>query len=132
MEQSEFEDIVRELKNGGFISDDRVIEPFPSAGFYWGFASRGERIEYAADAIKYFKREDICWILLHEEYHCMRPFLNFNEAKANKYANDTILRFDSKIVPEEALSSYRKNFGKYRDTIPTKNKIQRFLAHFGF
>jgi hypothetical protein len=133
MDEKEFRNLIKELKEAGFINQDRKILPSPRVK-YLIFASRNEIIEYASEALVYFNREDICWVLLHEEYHCSSligciPY--FSETYASKHADEIIVLFDSNVIPNEVFKSYLVNAKKYRNTLPKLTKTQKFLSNFG-
>jgi len=133
MEQNEFDDLVKELKDRNFIARKRSIKPSPYVK-YFVFASRGGEVMYTPHALKYFMRNEICWILLHEEYHCSTfigeiPFIS--ESPGIKYANEKILLFDPKIILDDLLKSIGAHWREYKETLPPINKIQKFLAYIG-
>src|SRR5208283_726874 len=90
---------------------------------------RGGEVMYTPHALKYFMRNEICWILLHEEYHCSTfigeiPFIS--ESPGIKYANEKILLFDPKIILDDLLKSIGAHWREYKETLPPINKKMRF------
>jgi len=119
MDNKEFENIVEKLKEISFIAKERVIRPDNDKKIkYKGFASFFATIRYYPEVLNYFSKDEICFILLHEEYHCLKEpiyFPCFSEHFANKYAKKKLLEFDPTIDIEKTLDAYNKHVKEYRD-----------------
>lgn len=116
----EFENIAKKLKKRSFIAKDRKIIPSTDKKIQnIGFASVFATIQYYPEVINYFGKNEIYFILLHEEYHCLKEPIYFpyiSEHLANKYARKKLLELDPTMDIEKTLDDYNKHVKIYRDT----------------
>ncbi len=125
MDEGEFKLVIKELKDKGFIDKNRRFCKSNLAKYPTGF--RGKLgVLYYPESLQYYSRNDICFILLHEEYHCVSNEINpvGSERNANQYAKDKITNFDNTINLELFISELNAHIKEYRESIPKLTKVQ--------
>lgn len=136
MDDTEFQETVTELRNKGFIKHKIVVD---RATKIYGFAARGigktdSIICYYPDALKFFDKRQMQFILLHEEGHCNTltgSIPHVGESYATKYAKESIRLIDPTINPDVIEESATHAVGEYRKTIQL-NCFQRLILSIPF
>jgi len=70
---------------------------------------------YYKPALSFFNEIEICFILLHEEYHCITPG-GGTEFDATNYASKKIMEYDDTINLLELKLSINKHRAEYQKT----------------
>ena len=131
MDNVEFQDTVKELRDKGFVNHEIVIDRWARI---YGFATRGgfgqdSVISYYPEVLGFLNKSQLQFILLHEEGHCnslLGSLPHIGEDPAQKYAKKYIQLIDKTIDPDNAEKSAGLALGEYRRTIPL-NIFQRFI-----
>jgi len=126
MDEIEFKALIKELKDRGFIEKHRRFCKSALAKYPQGFRG-GLGVLYYPEALKFYSKNDICFAVLHEEYHITTqkghiPYVS--EKPANEHAKKQIVLFDNTINLEEFLPELRKHMQEYRESLPKLSKVQ--------
>jgi hypothetical protein len=125
MDECTCKSLVKELKKRGFIKNNRK---FCETKFVRDTVFKGGMglILYYKPALAFFEYNEICFILLHEEYHCITPGGGL-DPDADEYAKKKIMEYDNKINVTGLLTSIGTHQKNYHATLHQHNEIGRLL-----
>lgn len=129
MDNEGLKSLVEDLKNG-FIKKERELTDSPLAK-YSVFGAIGNKIFYYSPALPYFERNEVCLMLLHEEYHCSHILLGISERLATRDAKKKIILFDKTINLIELADSFYKHSMEYQKTLQKLTRFQKLKIRFG-